>query len=127
MYLDRWITALIGAAYFGAVLMTGRAQQTPAGADQTKESHLRDVRQLTFGGENAEAYFSSDDRQLIFQAHEGNEACDQMFIMNADGSNSHRVSNGKGRTTCGFFFPDGKRILYSSTYLAGEKCPPKPD
>ncbi len=92
-----------------------------------REVHLANIRQLTFGGENAEAYWSPDGKQLIFQSkHEGME-CDQIFMMDKDGGNVHRVSNGKGRTTCSYVFPGGKRILYASTYLAGDACPPPPD
>jgi TolB protein len=92
-----------------------------------KEVHLRSVKQLTFGGENAEAYWSADGKQLIFQSKHDTMECDQIFVMDADGGNVHRVSNGKGRTTCSYFFPDGKKILYASTYLAAEACPPPPD
>lgn len=92
-----------------------------------EEKHLRNVRQLTFGGENAEAYFSADDKQIIFQGHEGEGKCDQIYIMNADGSNKHMVSTGGGKTTCAYFFPNGKRILYSSTHAASPECPPPPD
>jgi Tol biopolymer transport system component len=92
-----------------------------------EEKHLRNLRQLTFGGENAEAYFNSDGSQLIFQTRRDALKCDQIFIMNADGSNPHMVSTGKGRTTCSYFFPDGKHILYSSTHAASPDCPPPPD
>ena len=91
------------------------------------EKHLRNVRQLTFGGENAEAYFSSDGSQLIFQSRHGALKCDQIFVMNTDGSGRRMVSTGKGRTTCAYFFPDGKHILYSSTHAASPDCPPPPD
>ena len=92
-----------------------------------QEKHLRNIRQLTFGGENAEAYFSADDSRLIFQYHRGNDSCDQIYTMDADGADKHLVSTGKGRCTCGYFFPDGKRILFSSTHLVDSACPPKPD
>src|SRR5579871_997206 len=92
-----------------------------------QEKHLRNVRQLTFGGQNAEAYFSPDGKQLIFQSTRDGGKCDQMYVMNADGSNVHRVSNGQGRTTCGYFLGDGRHILYSSTHLGGAECPPPPD
>ncbi len=92
-----------------------------------REVHLRHVRQLTFGGQNAEAYFSPDSQRLIFQSTRPPYACDQIFIMNADGSDVHLVSTGKGRTTCGYFYPDGKHVLYSSTHLAGPECPLRPD
>jgi TolB protein len=92
-----------------------------------REIHLRHVQQLTFGGTNAEAYFSFDGRRLVFQRTREPYQCDQIFIMNADGSGQRLVSTGKGKTTCGYFFPDGKHILYSSTHLAGPECPPRPD
>jgi len=92
-----------------------------------REVHLRHVRQLTFGGQNAEAYFSYDNRRLIFQSTRPPYECDQMFVMNTDGSNVHLVSTGRGRTTCGFLYPDGKHILYASTHAADPACPPRPD
>ena len=91
------------------------------------EKHLRNIRQLTFGGENAEAYFSSDGKQLIFQSTRDGRGCDQIYSMNVDGSNLKMISNGDGRTTCSYFFPGAKQVLYSSTYLADKQCPPKPD
>lgn len=92
-----------------------------------RETHLRNVKQLTFGGTNAEAYFSPDGHRLIFQSTRDEYQCDQMFTMYADGSEVRLVSTGKGKTTCGYFFQDGKRILYSSTHLSGDDCPPRPD
>lgn len=91
------------------------------------ETHLRHIRQLTFGGQNAEAYFSYDGRRLIFQSTRPPYECDQMFIMNADGSDVRLVSTGRGRTTCGYFCPDGKHILYASTHETSPTCPPRPD
>jgi TolB protein len=91
------------------------------------EKHLRNVHQLTFGGQNAEAYFSADGKKLIYQSSHGEVKCDQIFEMNSDGTDQHLVSTGQGRTTCGYFFPDGKRILYASTHLASPECPPRPD
>ena len=75
------------------------------------ERHLRNIRQLTFGGENAEAYFSFDGKQIIFQSTRDGARCDQQYTMNADGSNVRRVSSGQGRTTCGFFTPNGREIV----------------
>ena len=105
------------------------AQQPPDSTNLAtpQEKHLRNVRQLTFGGQNAEAYFSANGKQLIFQSSHGDVKCDQIFIMNIDGSDQHMVSTGKGRTTCSYFYPDGKKILYSSTHLADAACPPRPD
>jgi len=108
-----------------AASFTAFAQQP---APRPSERHLANVKQLTAGGENAEAYFSPDGKQIIFQSNPGGTAptaCDQMFTMNADGSGKRRVSNG-GRTTCGYFYPDGTSILYASTHLASAACPPRP-
>jgi len=112
------------------------------------EKHLARVRQLTFGGQSAEAYFSADDKYLTFQ-HQGqfidprthapvgpNVGCDQIFRIPVDSPagtpagtfvQPRLISNGQGRTTCSYFFPSGDRILYSSTFAAGAACPPPPD
>jgi len=90
-------------------------------------AHLGKIEQLTFGGENAEAYWAPDGQRIIFQSTRDKLGCDQIFIMNADGSNQHMVSTGKGRTTCGYFLPDNKHILYASTHAAGDACPPAAD
>ena len=94
--------------------------------DDVRETRLADVRQLTFGGENAEAYFSFDGSQIIFQSTRDGAPCDQIFRMDLDGSNQRMVSTGAGRTTCGYFYPDGESILYASTHLGGADCPPPP-
>jgi len=91
-----------------------------------RERHLANLRMLTDGGENAEAYFSFDGQRLIYQATRPGAGCDQIYTMNADGSDQRMVSTGKGRTTCAFFYPDGQSILYGSTHLASPDCPPKP-
>ncbi len=100
------------------------------------ETRLRNVRQLTFRGENAEAYFSADGTELIYQASrclppegdgEALPRCDQIFRMRIDGGGRQMVSTGKGRTTCAYFLPDGSRIVYASTHLGDEDCPPVPE
>jgi Tol biopolymer transport system component len=96
-------------------------------AADSGESRFGQVRQLTFGGENAEAYFSADGSRLIFQSTRDGRGCDQQFIMDVDGGNVHMVSTGKGRTTCGYFYAGDDRILYSSTQAADSACPEKPD
>ena len=110
------------------LLALAAAQSTAAPNLATpQEKHLKNMRQLTFGGQNAEAYFSADGKSLIFQSSHGGVKCDQIFTMNLDGSDMRMVSNGKGRTTCSYFYPNGKKILYSSTHLANAQCPPRPD
>lgn len=92
------------------------------------EKHLADIRQLTFGGENAEAYFSPDGKKLIYQATLPSGGCDQQYVMDLASGTSKLVSSGKGRTTCGYYvWPKGDRIVYASTELGGADCPPKPD
>jgi Tol biopolymer transport system component len=98
-----------------------------AASTWAQPSSLSDLHQLTNGGQNAEAYWSPDGKRLIFQSTRKPYDCDQEFIMNADGSNQHLVSTGKGVTTCGYFLPDNKHIIYASTHLAGDACPKPPD
>lgn len=115
-------TAVTGAAVAAA------PPAPPAPLSDGRESHLADLRMLTHGGQNAEAYWSPDGRQLIFQSTRPPFECDQIFRMPADGSGAPAlVSTGKGRTTCSYFMPDGQRVLYSSTHAAGDACPPAAD
>ncbi len=91
------------------------------------EKHLANIKMLTEEGQNAEAYFSFDEKKLIFQRAAGDIECDQIFIMNLDGSDKKMVSTGNGKTTCSYFLPGDQRIIYSSTHLADDYCPPPPD
>ncbi len=98
------------------------------------ETHFANVRQLTFGGDNAEAYFSFDGKYLIFQKTNTKEGilCDQIWMGKIPENENEvfqpkLVSTGTGRTTCAYFFPDGKHVLYGSTHLGGTQCPPTPD
>lgn len=92
------------------------------------ETHFENIRQLTFSGENAEAYFSPDGKKLIFQTHDGDGQCDQIYIMDFNSGELKMVSTGTGVTTCSFFqYPESEKIIYASTHLGGDECPPKPD
>ncbi len=94
---------------------------------ETGERFFTNLRQLTFGGQNAEAYFSPDGTQLIFQRTDSATPCDQQFVIGVDGNGMRMVSSGLGRTTCGYFHSGGSRILYASTFHVSEQCPPNPD
>jgi TolB protein len=140
------VTACLGLFVSGARKERAAAAakaSTTASLTFPGENHLANVRQLTFGGQNAEAYFSIDDKYLTFQ-HQGqfydpktsqpmgpNVPCDQIYTMPASANSTSptmkMLSNGKGRTTCSYFFPSGGRILYSSTFAASDACPPPPD
>jgi Tol biopolymer transport system component len=138
--IARWVPAALAVALFVAAAPVAARRPgaaTPAPSRQSattvprdvpadpREPHLRNLRMLTDGGENAEAYFSFDGRKIIFQSTRGG-GCDQIYTMNADGTGVARVSNGQGRTTCSYFYPDGRSILYASTFRASAACPPKP-
>jgi len=98
-------------------------------AQDPRERHLAELRQLTFGdGENAEAYWSPDGHRIVWQSTRGGAACDQIYEMDLGSGAIRRVSTGGGRTTCAYYFyPHGDRVLFSSTLASGEACPPKPD
>lgn len=100
----------------------------------SQEAHLKNIRQLTFGGDNAEAYWSFNGKMVSFQSN--NKAwgleCDQIFYLNVDGpvlqagKRPPLISTGLGRTTCSYFLPGDKRILFASTHLGGNECPSEP-
>lgn len=104
-------------------------------ANAQGEKHLKNIRQLTFGGDNAEAYFSPNGKWLTFQSNNQHWGlhCDQIFkmeISKAAGDSLYRpdrVSNGKGRTTCSYYMPDNKSVLFASTHLGADTCPPTPN
>jgi Tol biopolymer transport system component len=114
-----------------------QVSQTGSYADTLRyddEKHFKNVQQLTFGGDNAEAYWSYDGKWLVFQRTNTKEGvnCDQIFVGKIPSKPGEKftykmVSTGKGRTTCGFFTKDGKHIIYASTHLGSDQCPPVPD
>ena len=92
------------------------------------ERHLANLRQITFEGNNAEAYWARSGTKLIFQRQEKNdEGCDQQYVINADGSGMRRVSSGEGRTTCGYFWDGDRKIIYASSQAFEKGCPAPPD
>jgi len=108
----------------------GSARSAVSWPAEPGERHLTNIRQITFGGNNAEAYFSADGKRLIFQHKDSvdkSKGCDQEYVMNIDGSGMRRVSNGHGRTTCGYFIEHDQRIIYSSTFANDTACPAVPD
>jgi Tol biopolymer transport system component len=111
----------------------GERPPEPQGLRFPGEERLANVRQLTFGGQNAEAYWSPDGTELILQITGAGSDCDQIYVMDAqvgmgsDGSAGRLVSTGTGRTTCAYFLPGTDRVVFSSTHLASEDCPPTPD
>lgn len=86
---------------------------------------MSNVTQLTFEGDNGEAYFSNDGKQLIYQSSRGNQACDKIWTMNIDGSNKQRVSPDHGAHTCSYFYPGSEKIVFASTSHLTGACPPK--
>jgi TolB protein len=132
--LDRRALLRLGLAGAAVALrehVTARRARAQAGRsappEDPRERHLAGLRQLTFGGQNAEAYWDRTGTRLVFQSTRPPFACDQIFTMSADGTDPRLVSTGRGRTTCAFFFPDGSRLLYASTHHAGTDCPPTAD
>lgn len=91
------------------------------------EAHLQNIRQLTFDGENAEAYLSFDEQHLTFQRRAADMECDQIYTMGIDGSGVARLSSGKGRTTCSYWLPDGEHLVFSTTEAHDPGCLPPPD
>lgn len=136
----RYLSFLLLALFFVGCKKTQKTTQVDETSGETatntliypEEKHFASLRQITFGGDNAEAYWSFDDKQLIFQSNNKawNVSCDQMFLMNAtdvfDSIAPPMLSTGKGRTTCAYFLPDNKHIIYSSTHLEDDECPEAP-
>ncbi|MGA1310074.1 MAG: TolB family protein, partial [Gemmatimonadaceae bacterium] len=91
------------------------------------ESRLSNIKQLTYGGENAEAYWSADGEWITMQSTREGRTCDQQYVMRADGSDLKQISDGRGKTTCGWFLPGSDRVLFASSTAHDATCPAKPD
>ncbi|MCP9455207.1 MAG: hypothetical protein NNA18_03745 [Nitrospira sp.] len=138
-----WGLAALGLAV-GCVANEARKESATPGKGHSvagsTERHLGHIRQLTFGRQNAEAYFSFDGRKLIFQSTNdwtkgetvankpaaAGLGCYQMYVMDIETGRVQMVSTGKGATTCGYFYPGDRRVIYASTHEASPDCPPKP-
>ncbi|MFZ6181708.1 hypothetical protein [Nannocystis pusilla] len=103
------------------------ADKPDPGVPLAGERHFKSLQQLTFGGENAEAYFSGDEKRLVFQSTRDGAGCDQIYTLDLAEKTAKKVSSGKGRTTCAYFLPGDQRILYASTHAAADDCLPNPD
>lgn len=129
--LNNRLIYLISCIFYFSLLNSGSIYaQSDINSDKLRlpdEKHLKNIKQLTFGGENAECYFSFDGKKFSFQTTRDGKECDQIYRMNIDGSEQKLVSTGTGRTTCAYYLPDNKTILFASTHLSGSDCPPKPD
>lgn len=98
------------------------------------EKHFKSLKQLTFGGDNAEAYWSFGNEMLIFQSSnpKWGVSCDQIYLMHLNDSRPDtvppaKVSTGLGRTTCAYFMPGDTTFVYASTHLVNDSCPPVPE
>ncbi|MDB4956577.1 MAG: peptidase [Myxococcales bacterium] len=127
---------LIFLAIFAGCCPPEAAKQTatvPPPKTETKdlavagESHLHNLRQITFGGDNAEAYWAFGGDRLIMQTNHTPYKCDQIEELPLTGGPGKLVSTGKGRTTCSYFLKGDKEIIYASTHDASPECPKPPD
>lgn len=121
-------------ALLSLVLAAGAAAQdgaatgaTPITPNTGEERRLSNIQMLTHGGDNAEAYFSADGKHLTFQSTRNGRSCDQQFTMDIDGTHVRRISNGQGKTTCGYYFASDTKLFYASTFAVDSVCPSKPD
>ena len=115
-------------AWISYICMAGlvwliEAQETPV-VQVPGERHLANLRQLTFGGENAEGYFSFNEKMVTFQSTHPPYQCDQQFTLDLATGTTRLVSTGRGRTTCGYFMPGDTTLLFASTHEHLETCPP---
>ncbi len=140
----RALCVVVASASSLAVLSWVDPQPEPQPQTASVERHLANIRQLTTGRKNAEAYFSFDGTKLIFQStHDWGAGtvklphgqpvssqkglgCYQMYVLDLDTNHVRRVSLGIGATTCGYFFPGDRWVLFSSTHIASQQCPPEP-
>lgn len=127
MKFSFYITSFIFAAILSFHIMAQDKTNSTVDYRMPNEKRITNIKMLSESGENAEAYLSFDEKKLIFQSTHGDWKCDQIFTMNIDGTNKELVSTGKGRTTCAYYLPGDTTIIYASTHLSSDDCPPPPD
>ncbi|MDB5032898.1 MAG: Periplasmic component of the Tol biopolymer transport system [Chlorobi bacterium] len=129
MILSRSIPRPVRVVALAALFSTLVASCAPRDLVLPEErSYLSNLRQLTFGGENAEGYFGSNEQRFVYQrTHAGKEGCDQIYMYDLATGAEKRISTGYGRTTCSYFLPGDSLVLFASTHLADSTCPPPPD
>ncbi len=120
-------SVLLAAAWCAASSSLALAQVNIPREARPGESHLANLRQLTDEGTQAEAYFSRDGEWITFQSTRGDHPCDLQYVMRVDGTGFRRVSPAGGKSTCGWFLNDGRRLFFASTHAHGDACPPRPD
>src|SRR6185503_13723762 len=128
--MQRIARTAVTVALFAAIGASTGAPARAQGKDRAPEAterFFKKLTQITFSGQNAEAYFAADGKRLILQRQESDSTCDQEYTINIDGTGLKRISNGMGRTTCGWFYDGDRRVLYSSTFKSGARCPTPPD
>lgn len=133
--MNKFLLLAIGLALFsaGSRKESVKAESSIDSLRYVQESRLQNVKQLTFGGDNAEAYWSFDNKKLVFQSN--NPAwglqCDQIFYTTLTDdlatAKPQMLSTGKGRTTCAYFLPGDKAVVYASTHLGADACPAEPE
>ena len=91
------------------------------------ETRFLELYQLTFGGENAEAYWSFAGDRLVLQRRHPVEGvdCDRIYVL--DDGELTQVSSGRGVTTCAYFLPGDREVLFASTHGEHASCPAPPD
>ncbi|MFT7678773.1 MAG: TolB protein [Planctomycetota bacterium] len=139
MFLTRSSSVALAAILLTACQSTGDSNQAElpvAGAVPSddliqpgEERFFKHLWQVTWGGENAEAYWSFDGTRLVMQSRRPKEGidCDQIFTTSASGGGTEMVSTGKGVTTCAYFLPGDDQVVYASTHGAHDDCPAPPD
>ncbi|HEY6035543.1 MAG TPA: M20/M25/M40 family metallo-hydrolase [Kofleriaceae bacterium] len=122
-----WVVASCCPTEPAKTATTGAGSAEPRNQATPEERHFKDLKQITFGGDNAEAYWSFGGDRLIFQTNHKPYKCDQIEMMPATGGPAKPISTGKGRTTCSYFLKGDQEIIYASTHEASPECPTPPD